>query len=119
MEERRRWRTRGLEVRYCSAKCRTLRMSGIDRTLEAEILRLLGAAAAGSSICPSEVARSARPEGWRPLMEATRSAARRLAARDLVEWTQRGRLVDPSTARGPVRIRRGKGWDEWRPEPTS
>lgn len=119
MDERRRWRTRNLEVRYCSAKCRKLRLSGTDRTLEAEILRLLGAAAAGSSICPSEAARSARPDGWRPLMEATRSAARRLAARDLVEWTQRGRRVDPSTARGPVRIRRGQGWGDWRPEPTS
>jgi len=111
MEDRRRWKGAIREVRYCSAKCRKLRVSGTDRRLESEILRLLGAAAAGSSICPSEAARAARPGHWRPLMEAARSAGRRLAARDVVEWVQRGRRVDPSTARGPVRIRRGREWD--------
>jgi hypothetical protein len=33
-------------------------------------------------------------------------AARRLAASGDVELTQQGRVVDPSTARGPIRIRR-------------
>ena len=38
-------------------------------------------------------------------MEPARQAARRLVARDLVDITQSGRVVDPSTARGPIRIR--------------
>ena len=43
---------------------------------------------------------------WRDLMEPARQAARRLVARDMVEITQGGRVVDPSTAKGPIRIRR-------------
>jgi hypothetical protein len=43
-------------------------------------------------------------------VEPTREAARRLVAAGEVEVTQRGVVVDPATARGPVRIRRvGQG----------
>ena len=45
-------------------------------------------------------------EAWRELMEPARSAARRLVAADQVVITQRGVVVDPSTAKGPIRIRR-------------
>jgi hypothetical protein len=38
-------------------------------------------------------------------MEPSRRAARRLVAQGLVEITQKGRVVDPSTAKGPIRIR--------------
>jgi hypothetical protein len=44
-------------------------------------------------------------DAWRVLMEPARMAARRLAAAGRVEITQRGRVVDPSTARGPIRVR--------------
>jgi hypothetical protein len=46
------------------------------------------------------------PEGWRDLMEPARQAARRLVAAGDVEITQGGHVVDPSTAKGPIRIRR-------------
>ena len=39
-------------------------------------------------------------------MEPARRAARRLVASGEVEITQAGRVVDPSTAKGPIRIRR-------------
>jgi hypothetical protein len=39
-------------------------------------------------------------------MDDARSAARRLVAAGAVEITQGGRVVDPSTAKGPIRIRR-------------
>jgi hypothetical protein len=39
-------------------------------------------------------------------MEPARAAARRLVARGQVESTQAGRVVDGSTAKGPIRIRR-------------
>ncbi len=39
-------------------------------------------------------------------MEDTRMAARRLVAAGRVEITQNDRVVDPSTAKGPIRIRR-------------
>jgi hypothetical protein len=41
-------------------------------------------------------------------MEPARMAARRLVDRGEVEVLQRGRVVDPSTAKGPVRIRRAR-----------
>ena len=43
-----------------------------------------------ATICPSEAARSLDPEAWKPLMEKTREAARRLAHRGVIEITQRG-----------------------------
>ncbi len=47
-----------------------------------------------------------RPDDWRPLMERARVAARRLVAAGEVEITQKGQVVDPSTAKGPIRVRR-------------
>lgn len=84
-------------------------MRDSDRRLEQAILALLDARARGASICPSEVARAHAPADWRPLMEPVRCAARRLVAAGAVEITQRGRVVDPSTARGPIRIRASRG----------
>jgi hypothetical protein len=39
-------------------------------------------------------------------MEPVRRAARRLVAAGEAEITQGGNVVDPSTAKGPIRIRR-------------
>ena len=44
-------------------------------------------------------------DDWRPLMARCRSAARRLVASGRLEITQGGHVVDPSTARGPIRLR--------------
>jgi hypothetical protein len=74
--------------------------------LEQVILGLLSQRAAGASICPSDAARAARPEGWRGLMDEVRAAAGRLAAQGRVDVTQGGQPVDVERARGPVRIRR-------------
>ena len=74
--------------------------------LERVILELLAQRSAQGSICPSDAARAARPQGWRPLMDEVRAAAGRLAVRGEVDITQGGRVVDIATARGPVRIRR-------------
>lgn len=74
---------------------------------EQGIRTLLEGRAATATICPSEVARAAA-EDWRPLMEPVRRAARRLVDAGEVEIVQGGRVVDPSTARGPIRIRRAR-----------
>lgn len=94
------------EARYCSEACRRHRIDATDRALEAAITALLDARAATSSTCPSEAARAVAPDDWRPLMEPARRAARRMVARGEVEITQGGSVVDPSTAKGPIRIRR-------------
>jgi hypothetical protein len=70
------------------------------------VLELLDARARGATICPSEAARAVGGDDWRPLMEPARAAARRLVARGEVEITQAGHVVDGSTAKGPIRIRR-------------
>ena len=77
--------------------------------LERTILDLLGDRRPGATICPSDAARAAydgHDDGWRALMEPARAAARRLVAAGEVEITQAGRPVEPSEARGPIRIRR-------------
>jgi hypothetical protein len=93
-------------VRWCSDACRRRRLQPVDRELEAAIERLLDARAAAASICPSEAARAVDAEGWRGLMEPARRAARRLVAAGRLEIVQGGRVVDPSRARGAIRLRR-------------
>jgi hypothetical protein len=78
----------------------------VDAQLEAALRRLLESRPQSASVCPSEVARAVDPEAWRDLMEPARAAARRLVASGEAQITQQGRVVDPSTARGPIRIRR-------------
>lgn len=100
------WAANWESVRYCSERCRRRRVRPVDRALEEAIRSLLDCRARDASICPSEAARSVDPDGWRELMEPARAAARRLVAAGEVEITQRGRVVDPSTCKGPIRVRR-------------
>lgn len=102
---RKKWERDWDQVRYCSAACRR-GLSATDRALESAVRDLLAARAASATICPSEAARQVGGEQWRELMEPARSAARRLVAAGEVEITQGGSVVDPSTAKGPIRIRR-------------
>jgi hypothetical protein len=106
MEWRAAWAKNWDEVRWCSAACRRRRVTAVDRSLETAIMDLLDRRARGSTICPSEAARAVDPDGWRDLMEPARAAARRLVVTGAVEITQGGTVVDPSTARGPIRVRR-------------
>jgi len=106
MEWRKKWARSWDEVRYCSDACRRRGLRPVDHDLEAAIERLLDARARGATICPSEAARVVGGDDWQPLMEPTRAAARRLCADGRVVITQRGRPVDPSTAKGPIRIGR-------------
>jgi hypothetical protein len=108
MTWRRAWSRTWDEVRYCSDRCRRRGRKPIDAELESALRRLLDARPARSSVCPSEVARAVDADGWRDLMEPARAAARRLVAAGEVEMTQSGRAVDPSAARGPVRIRKAR-----------
>ena len=103
---RRKWERDWDEVRWCSEACRRRRTGPTDAALEQSVLDLLSRRAGGATICPSEAARAVGGDDWRRLMEPARAAARRLVARGLVEITQGGRVVDGSTAKGPVRVRR-------------
>lgn len=108
---RARWARDWDQVRYCSQGCRSRGLTDVDTELERTTLFLLDARARTSTVCPSEVARAvagadADEAAWRALMEPARMAARRLVAGGQVEITQGGRVVDPSTAKGAIRLRR-------------
>lgn len=106
IEWRKKWERDWDQVRYCSTGCRRRGVTDVDRQLEAMITELLDARAADATICPSEAARRVDPEGWRELMEPARRAARRLVEAGSAQIVQAGRVVDPSTAKGLIRIRR-------------
>jgi hypothetical protein len=77
--------------------------------LEAAILELLAERGPGKSICPSEAAKliggTASRHDWESLMEPARAAARRLARAGKLVMTQKDRPVDPTGAKGPIRLR--------------
>ena len=110
---RAKWARDWAQVRYCSDACRARSRSGSDERalLTAAVRESLDRCAAGATACPSEVARAVHTarggggEGWRELLEPVREAARRLAADGELEFTQHGVVVDPSRAKGPVRLR--------------
>lgn len=104
MTWRAKWAKNWDSVRTCSAACRR-GLDERDHALEAAILDLLARRAGDATICPSEAARAVATD-WQPLMERARAAARRLVAAGAVEITQGGRVVEPSTAKGPIRVRR-------------
>ena len=104
---RKKWAECWEEVRYCSAACRKQRLTAADLDLEKIILELLTRRAKESTICPSEAARAFFGEDdWRENMERTRRAARRLVEQGKIEILQKGSTVDPSFAKGPIRLRR-------------
>lgn len=106
MQWRAKWANNWDAVRYCSDACRARGVTSIDRELERRILTLLDSRAASATICPSDAARAVGGAEWRELMEPARRAARRLVAAGEVDITQGGAIVDPSSAKGPIRIRR-------------
>ena len=104
---RKKWARDWDEVKYCSDGCRKRARgaSPVDANLDQALKSLLAERGVSKTVCPSEVARAVGGEGWRDLMEPARAAARRLVARGEAEITQHGQVVDPSTAKGPIRIR--------------
>jgi hypothetical protein len=106
MNWRKSWARNWERMRYCSKRCRSRRgHTRLDRELERAIEELLATPRSSTTICPSEAARLVRPRTWQGIMELARDAARRMCVRGDIEILQGGRLVDPSTARGPIRLR--------------
>jgi hypothetical protein len=118
-EWRKQWTQDWDIIKHCSDACRG-HQPGADAALEVAILSLLAERGAtgikDKTICPSEAAKvvggdSARGNekptrrDWEGLMEPARAAARRLAATGKIVITQHGAIVDPSTAKGPIRLR--------------
>ncbi len=100
------------EQRFCSTSCRKSRTARIHTELEHEIIAMLSGRDPKSTLCPSEVARARFGDEFSQHMETVRRAARRLAHRDQVIITRKGKEVDPSSFRGPIRVGRGPRFHE-------
>jgi hypothetical protein len=98
---RKKWARDWDQIRYCSDACRRRGRTAQDEFLEAAIRTAL---ARGGAVTDTGIPRPAGVE-----LEQVRRAARRLVAAGEVEVVQRGRVVDPSTAKGPFEIRRRPG----------
>lgn len=105
MTFRRRWAKNWSQIKYCSDQCRN---SGSKNTHEEEILALLKKRGAGKTICPSEILPDELKQNSKA-MEAVRQAARRLVAKNQIIIMQKGHEVDPSTAKGPIRLKLKSG----------
>ena len=106
-EYRKKWAKNWDEVKFCSDRCRSEgRGSGKKQSedLQNEILQLLKVRGPGKTICPSELLQA--EDKHNPiLMESVRQAARLLTHAGKIEITQKGKVVDPSDFRGPIRLR--------------
>lgn len=72
--------------------------------IRGKIIELVRARGVKKTVCPSEVARALSPKAWRDLMPAVRKIGTQLVKEGLILVTQRGTIVDLSTAQGPVRF---------------
>ncbi len=106
---RKKWERDWDVIKFCSDACRGRQPRDVDQALEAAILELLAERGRGKTICPSEAAKvvggTETRRAWESLMEPARAAARRLVAADRILITQHGNPVDPSTAKGPIRLK--------------
>ena len=106
---RAKWRKKWDALKYCSEKCRRHPLTSLDQELENTILEMLQQRGCRGTLCPSQAAKQVAAtrgdQSWRDLMQPTRNAARRLANRCCLVITQAGRRVDPSTAKGSIRLK--------------
>lgn len=74
-------------------------MTPSDNAIADVLLDLAHQRGVGKTFCPSEAARRLSDD-WRPLMPKVR----RVAARLDLQATQKGALVDPIMANGPIQL---------------
>ncbi len=97
-----RWADQWNTIVHCSPRCGRRRLTSADEALERELLSLVEQGQ--TPVSPNDAARRLG-RGWRTLTERARDAARRLAAKGRIEFVQGDRVVDASSAKGPIRLR--------------
>ena len=103
IEWRKKWRLNWEQVRFCSDRCRREKNRPTP-DYEDRLLEMLRSRPRGATACPSEIL----PPDLKvdhSEMERVRQAARRLVQSGRIEILQKGRVVDPSLFRGPIRLR--------------
>ena len=101
IEYRKKWEKNWSEVKFCSDECRRNKNKFDFRNA---ILALLGQRGPLKTVCPSELLPSEQKQD-KVMMEHVRRSARLLAAEDKIEITQSGKAVDPTSFKGPIRLR--------------
>lgn len=103
-EWRKKWKDNWDEVKYCSKSCQGDRSKDL---LKEKIIKLLKERDFGKTICPSEILHSDLKKNKKE-MEQVRMAARLLVHEGRIEITQKGKVVDPCSFKGPIRLRQKK-----------
>lgn len=98
---RKKWEKNWDDIKYCSERCRRNKR---PRSFEKEILTLLEERGADKSICPSEVLQPEEKSN-KDLMELVRISARKLVTEGKIVITQKNQIVDPSRAKGAIRLK--------------
>jgi hypothetical protein len=101
IEYRKKWAQNWDDIKHCSERCRRNRNAP---NYEDQILQLLKLRGAGKTICPSEVLPEELKQD-KTQMELVRSSARLLVAKGKILIMQKSKVVDPSTAKGPIRLK--------------
>ena len=76
-----------------------------DAAIQTCLLTLVRDRGPNKTICPSEVARTLGGDDWRALMPRVRSVGVTLVNAGDIVVTQKGQVIDPQTAKGPIRYR--------------
>lgn len=101
IEPRKKWAKNWDHIKICSVRCRKNKNQS---NFEKKILDLLTTRGANKTICPSEVLEFEQKNNF-DMMEKVRASARLLAAKGKIAITQSGKEVDPSSFRGPIRLK--------------
>ena len=79
-------------------------MSDQTDNIDAAILQLCQARGPAKSICPSEAAKALGGDAWRPWLKPVRARAQALAAAGRLRILRKGRVVDPGSVKGVIRL---------------
>ena len=101
IEYRKKWEKNWPEVKYCSDECRRNKNKFDFREAILSLLELRGPQ---KTICPSELLPLELKQD-KVLMEHVRRSARLLASEDKIVITQAGKPVDPTSFKGPIRLK--------------
>ena len=72
--------------------------------LSETLIRLALTRGPEKTFCPSEVAIKLDPENWRNHLSEVRIIANQLIAEGFLECTQKGKKIDPTIVKGPIRL---------------
>lgn len=104
---RRKWAEHWSEVKFCSRRCRGLKVRRVDREIETLLLTALRSESSPASIDPAKTIRAQRSDlpDVQSSIERIHRAVRRLAERGDIELILHNRLISPGELRAGVRIR--------------